>query len=613
MLLPQVQENLAFCRPRILNVPLHEIGDIAMYPVLAKASGVLICLSALVMNAAPPLAAQQASHEPPPVTIRVSTKLVLVDVVVTDKQGNPITGLKPENFTLQEKGKTQKITFFSFPHVQPDQPEPPQLGPGIYSNKPEYRSSGGPVTAILLDAANTPFKDQAYARAQMLRYVQEQLKGGQKIGVFTLTDSLSLLQDFTSDPKVLLAALEKYKPQEQQLQNSVPQPVTAIGPGLDRGALQEAVIQAQSNAQGFQNAQVGYAMDRRVETTLQGMRSLARILGGIPGRKELIWLTAAFPFDLIPENRNVSEAELLADLPNIDIRQKNVDTMAAGAYAATERTTHTQAIRDVAAQLANAQIAIYPIDVRGLASGMEFQREDAANRQRLSSSSAALVRMDDITASQQTMREMAAETGGRAYVNQNEIRAGVAMALGDNAASYTLGYYPEDKKWDGNYRSVKVKVDRQGSEARHRRGYFAIDPTQGKDRKSDQQLAEILRDRAPDTQVIFSAQIKPAENGKVKVLFLVDPNTISAQDASGGSKKLNFVLSANVLSPEGKVLDSRSTKIDQTFDAATYQKILQQGVLVPIELDAKSGKNELRLVVQDARTGFVGSLLASMP
>jgi len=581
-----------------------------MYRIQKKQWNTLVSVIAVAAMLCPGPA---VSQELPGATIRVNTRLVLVDVVVTDKQGHPINGLKAENFTVQEKGKTQKIAFLTTPQqAQPAQP--PQLGPGIYSNKPEFRSPGGPITAILLDGANTPFKDQAYARSQMLKYVRDELKPGQRVGVFTLTNSLGVLQDFTSDPQILLAALQKFQPQEQRLQNATPltSGVTSADGGLHGGgALEVGIAQAVAAAQNFENLQVAYQLERRVEVTLQAMRSLARILGGMPGRKEIIWLTAAFPFELIPQNRDVSEAELLADLPNV--KQKGVDTLAAGSMAENSRESHVQEIRDVASQMANAQIAIYPVDVRGLASGMEFEKEDASSQMGATMASRAVVRMDDMTASQETMREMATETGGKAYVNQNEIKEGVALALADNAAAYTIGYYPEDKKWDGNYRAIKVKVDRD-AEVRSRRGYFAIDPTQVKDKKSEQGVVEALHDAAPDTQVSFSAQVKPGDKGKVNVMFLVDPNTISADDASGGSKKINFVLYAAVLSPEGKILENRSLKVDQTFDAATYQKIMQQGgMLVPMDIDAQAGKNKLQLVVQDQKTGLVGSINAEMP
>jgi VWFA-related protein len=540
----------------------------------------------------------------------VSTRLVLVDVVVTDKQGKPVKGLRAEDFVVQEKGKTQKVAFFSPPREGENQASAATLPTGIYSNKPEYRSSGGPVTVLLLDAVNTPFKDQAYARQQMLKFAREQYQKGQRrFAIYTLTGSLGVLQDFTSDPQVLIAALEKYKPEEQVLQNAVPQPLSG-GAGDAGPGMQAMLAQAQGAAQNFISAQVGYALDRRVEVTLQAMRSLARELGGMPGRKQVIWLTAGFPFELIPENRDVSDAELLADLPNI--QQKSVNTIAAGSIAANERQAYSPQIRDVAAQIASAQISIYPIDVRGLVSGMEFLREDGANRQSLSNPDRAILRVSDVSASQDSMREIAKETGGMAYMNQNEVREGVSLAIADGSASYTLGYYPEDKKWDGKYRSIKVKVNHDNVETRYRRGYFAIDRTQVKDRKPEQEVAEALEDKAPDTQVIFSAQVKPADNGKLRVDFLVDANSLSVDDASGGGKKLNVLVFAAIFSQEGKMLANRSIKVDQAFDANTFQQILQKGMLLHMEIDGKPGKNELRLAVLDNRTGSVGTLLATL-
>jgi VWFA-related protein len=232
------------------------------------------------------LSQAQSSQELPPPTIRVSTRLVLVDVVVMDKQGKPVSGLKAEDFTVEEKGKKQKITFFQTPEAAQQINAPPQLGPGLYSNKPEFRSPGGPLTVLLLDAANTPFSDQAYARQQMLKFVTQQFKPGTRMGVFTLTNSLQVLQDFTGDPEVLLAGLKKYRPQEQELQNAVSQPVSA-GAGSLGVRQANTITQVEANAQTFQSIQMGYAFDRRVDITLNALRSLSRIWGVSPAARTL--------------------------------------------------------------------------------------------------------------------------------------------------------------------------------------------------------------------------------------------------------------------------------------------------------------------------------------
>ena len=192
---------------------------------------------------------------------------------------------------------------------------------------------------------------------------------------------------------------------------------------------------------------------------------MARILGGLPGRKNLIWVTGELPFSFIPEDRLMTEAELGEELPSMNTRR--VGEHAAGNYAATFRASHAQEIRDVASRLATAQVAVYPVDARGLSISTEID-------------------------SQETMREMARETGGRAYVNQNEIRGGVERAFADESAAYSLGYYSDNKKYDGKYRSIKVKVKRDGVEIHSRRGYYAIDPTPTKGYNPQQEVSSAL-------------------------------------------------------------------------------------------------------------------------
>src|SRR6266446_6690387 len=210
------------------------------------------------------------------------------------------------------------------------------------------------------------------------------------------------------------------------------------------------------------------------------------------GRKNVVWLTAALPFDLIPEDRNITDAELLADLPGQG-RQRSVNVNAAGSQAAESRNLYAQEIREAEAQLASANIAIYPVDLRGLVSGME---SSAAAGGSVFSDSAITDRviagLSSVQASQGTMREIAAQTGGKAYVNQNEIKDGIALAASDEKASYSLGYYPENNKWDGKLRNIKVKVAQGDTQLRYRKGYFAIEPGPTKDRNFEQDVAAAL-------------------------------------------------------------------------------------------------------------------------
>jgi VWFA-related protein len=559
------------------------------------------------------LCAQQAQQSAPSIpapTIRVTTHMVLVDAVVTDKQGKAVMGLRPEDFVVEENGKAQKIVSLTTPAENTPVSKPP-LPPGIYSNRPEYRSPGGPITVMLLDALNTPFTNQGYARRQMLSFVQQQFKPTDRMAVFALTGPLTVLQDLTSDPQILYAALQKYKPQSQEFANS-DRPATSAASvtptagsvvtsldastpplvdnsaslGIRGGGSSAGFSGAQAALEAFEGAQVAYAKDQRAIMTLSALGSLARILGGLPGRKNLIWVTGELPFSFIPEDRVMTEAELAEDLPSMNTRR--VGEHAAGNYAATFRASHADEIREIAGRLASAQVAVYPVDARGLSISTEID-------------------------SQETMREMARETGGRAYVNQNEIRVGVERAFADETAAYSLGYYPDNKKYDSKYRSIKVKVKKDGVEVQSRRGYYAIDPTQAKGYNAQQEVGAALADNAPSTLVSFSAQVKPPSTnsvpGKIGVTYLVDASTLSAEDASGG-KRLNAMFYATIYSG-GKIVANSNQKVDQTFDANTYQTILSKGLMLHLDLDPKPG--QLRLAVQDARTGMVGTINAAVP
>ena len=573
----------------------------------------VLAFAILNLTVEPTLRAQQAAAEVPPITFRTNTRLVLVDVVVADKKGQPVTSLKAEDFAVEENGKKQKVSILVPPGTAPQVASTP-APPGILSNHPEHVGPAGIPTVLLLDATNSPFKDQAYARSQMLKYAAEQEQSGRPMAVLALTDRLHVLQQFTSDPQVLLTAIKNFKPEEQILQPGPGPALSSIPPDMSgpRGGPGEAgarLLAAQAEVASFASLQVGYEQERRTLITIEAMRSLSRMLGGLPGRKNVVWLTANFPFDLIPEDRAVSDAELTAELPNI--RQKSLQVNAAGSVAAEQRALHGQEIRQSESQLASANIAIYPVDLHGLVGGMEGTASiSTAHLNDIHGAvlaNMAIAQADSLQASQGTMREVAAETGGKPYMNQNEIKDGIALAAADDKASYQLGYYPENKKWDGKYRNIKVKVAQGDTQIRYRKGYFAVDPTQTKNQNYEQNVAEALQVNAPATQISFMAQAKPGDPGKLRVIFLVDAHTLTAEDAAG-SKKLNVALYASVYASNGKNLATRSLKVDRAFDASTYQQLLDKGMMVPIDMDVPEGGKELRLAVLDNKTGFIGTV-----
>ncbi len=525
------------------------------------------------------LRAQQTSEEVPSFTIRANTRLVVVDAVVRDKKGQPITGLKPEDFTVEENGKRQKIATFTPPGANPESSKAPP--PGILSNHPEFLKAPGPLTVLLLDVANSGFQDQAYGRSQMIKYALEQSHAGKPMAVMALSNHLWMLENFTTDPNVLMTAIHNLHPEAPILETGTPAPRSAAGDTLSPAA-STAFSVARAQLAGFESEVAEYKHDRCVEITLQAMQDLSRMLSGFAGRKTVVWLTASFPFDLIPEDQTMTSAELTADLPSV--RQNSISKSATSGAFGQRVSRYADAIKRAETDLASAGIAIYPVDMRGLMTkGMDVNNMFA-------------------------LQDLAAETGGKAYVNQNEIKDGIELAVADEDASYSIGYYPENKKWDGKFRTIKVKLDHREADVRTRRGYFALEPTPDKNWKPDQEVVEAFQSNGPATQVSFMAQVKPTDPGKARILFLVDGHTLSTEDASGGTK-VNVTFYAGVYNSSGKNLGgTRSIKVDHTFDAATLQQVMAKGLMVPLDIDAPADGKEVRLVVLDNKTGLIGSV-----
>jgi VWFA-related protein len=568
--------------------------------------------------------AQQPAANLPTATIRSNTRLVVVDAVVTDKKGQPVTGLTAEDFVVEENGKKQRIAFFTPPGALGDHKSGAQslsLPPGVFSNRPEFLKPTGVPTILLLDAANSSFKDQAYGRWQMLKYVEEQSHAGMPMAVMTLSDHLHVLQDFTSDPTILATAIRNLRPQEQAHQRGASSRSTNFngnespGPGLISAT---KISLAQAEVAGFQNLVTGYNLEVRTVVTINAMRELSRLLAGFHGRKNVIWVTSDFPFDLIPQDPNMSDAEMITERHGGGGRSLGVN--APGSTVALPRQLHLDEIKQAEAELASANIAIYPVDVGGLVSGMEgISAVHSSGLYADDLSQGALRQTAGLQANQGSMEEVAAETGGKAYLNQNEIRLAESQAASDDKASYTLGYYPDNDKWDGRYRSIKIKLEKSDTQVRYRKGYYAIEPGEVKRNNKangyEEDVASALQVNAPATQVLFTAQAKPTDAGKMRVTFLVDAHTLSSElelelepEEGGGGVKMNVSLFAAVYDSGGKMLGNRGVKVDRAFDAASYKQILDKGMMVPIDMDLPAGGTEIRLAVVDNKTGFIGTV-----
>ncbi len=225
------------------------------------------------------------------------TELVLIPTLVTDKSGNHILGLKQEDFTVLENGAEQKISTFEEITSDPHRLSRPR-NPNEFSNSLAGGPlAGGPsarrITLIVLDLINTPFADQAFARKDLLKYLTQSVDQREPTALYTLTRSgIHVVHDFTTDPRVLVAALHKVKGDAAQMVDS-PEDVESItgtaspdgSAGVDPGAVQTEAQQLQTMMEDAELNFQSFQQRLAITYTLEGMQQVAQALGGFPGRK----------------------------------------------------------------------------------------------------------------------------------------------------------------------------------------------------------------------------------------------------------------------------------------------------------------------------------------
>ena len=254
-----------------------------------------VLLSPTIASAQAPQSSNASAPPQELPAIRSTTRLVQVSVVVQDKKGKPVTGLKKEDFKIFDEGKPQDIAFFSAATAAPLVPGPSLLPPNVFTNRFDLKGQGpGAVTVVLFDALNTAPQDQAYVRKEILRFLQA-LKPQDHVAVYALTSQILILHEFTQDASVLVEAVNRFTPKELAAYDAS-HPAFFDVPALNNDAMwmrfQERVNQA--NAEIADQNKIN-----RVAATSAAIEAIADHVAAIPGRKNLVWVTGGFPLQVI--------------------------------------------------------------------------------------------------------------------------------------------------------------------------------------------------------------------------------------------------------------------------------------------------------------------------
>lgn len=523
------------------------------------------------------------------------TELVLIPTLVTDKSGNHVSGLKKEDFTVQENGAEQKIATFEEINSTAHRVSRPK-NPGEFSNYLAGDASARRITLIVLDLINTAFVDQAYARKDLLKYLTESVDQREPTALYTLTRTgIHVVHDFTTDPRVLVAALHKVKGDASQMVDSAEDVEGLTGSaspdgsaGVDPGAVQNEAQQLQTMMEDAELNFQSFQQRMAITYTLQGLQQIAQALGGFPGRKALIWAGGGFPFSVSDNTMQL-------------------------APAGRDSLTDVLPLYEHTWQLLNdAQIALYPVDVKGLQT-VTTPSASVRNPGKNYGRNMTWRNLD----TQSTMDTFAASTGGRSYYNSNDLVKGFRDAVHDSEEYYMLGYYLDRSKTKPGWRKLAVKVKRDHTQVRARSGFFVTNATIDPENSRTNDISSALQSPFDYTSIPMVARwgkIEPAKDPAKKHLnyeIHLAPDASLINDADNNHVAMDFIALAKT--PEGKAADHPAGQtVDTHLTADRLSAIREAGLVYKGALDLAPGEYAVRLVVRDNLSGRMGSVAAPL-
>ena len=575
--------------------------------ILSLFSAMFMAARAASQSAPPEPAAQQAGARQPGAAqsgyvLKVTTRLVTLDLIAIDSHGNPVRDLKPEDLQVFEEHKAQqKIEHFEYfekltgAGAPGDSTSATRKPANVLSNQFPLDQLKIPPTVILMDSLNTQTSNQQQGRAHMLQLLRT-LPQETPVAVFLLGSSLRILQGFTSDGRLLRAALDRAVTgatvEQDPLEDT--QNTSSYIQNTAADAVGNLGLQSQlSEVQNFEKEEYSMTVDLRAKETLGAMAQIGQYLSGIPGRKNLIWVSESFPFSIAPDPDTGNNP--FAGLRN-----------------------YADQVKLVANALTDVQVAVYPLDVRGLQANQTLSASQNINlpQNRMTGPSmAGRLNQEDIDRQQAqgTMEELAQDTGGKACKNSNDLSGCVMTALKDSSSYYEMSFYPQKVNWDGRFHKIVVKTSRPGVKLTYRRGYYALDaPSLAKKQSPEDHLRQACADQLPSTTIPLTVQALPpgqsgtSQSGLQFMLVISAAGLGSVQD--GNSYNLNIRMADCEFAQKNTIFKLNERELTKTVSAEVFRSWQSIGIPEHVALMPAADTRRIRFVVLDVSSGLTGAI-----
>jgi VWFA-related protein len=540
-------------------------------------------------------------------TLRVETQLVQVPVIVTDKQGRLVEGLTKEDFAVKEDGKLQRIAVFepvkhqSVPQIKLPVPE------GVFTNR-VVQQGPARLTIIAIDAVSTAVTEKEQARKTILDFISNNISVDQPVALIMLGEhKIKVLHDFTTDPRVLIAALKNISggheaatgiAQDNAIVQTQASPLISGNQAMFN---QMAAAETDTIQTAFQSFFIGQRRSM-VSHTLDAFNEIAQAFVGIPGRKSLIWITNG-------ESISTGDLDIAASLdPAQTMNSSTALPNPSGSRSRGSSVTITEAGPRVNEYferswrlLNESNIAVYPLDISN-------QSNPAFTDPSLRVRSALHRPVNNLD----KLEQFAESTGGTVCYHSTELDDCFKKANEDAQDYYMLSYYADRTNTRQGWREIRVTVDKRDVKVRARTGYYRQRSNPG-DKKAA--YSEILN--AIGSPLEFSSvplevkidKISPIEDNatKKRISFLLFvPPTADFLSAKDHSMDLAFAAVAKLpnATPVGQFL----TEAAGIVKPAAAADLSIHGFVMPAAIDLEPGNYEMKCVVRNNQNGRIGSV-----
>jgi VWFA-related protein len=523
------------------------------------------------------LAAQQVGQNKTPgaadtPTFTVSRSLVVERVSVKDKSGNPVEGLSAKDFTVTEDGAAQEIKFFEYQRleetVENAVPLPPIGAPQYFKKLPSTQIAGEipgktqykdkRLLAMYFDMSSMPVPDQIRALGAAQKFIKTQMTAADLIAIMQYTGSaVQVAQDFTNDRERLLGIIQTM--------------IVGDGEGFDEST-SDASASDSGAAFGQDDSEFNiFNTDRQ----LAALQTAAKMLGHLNEKKALVYFASGLNLNGLD-----NQAQLHA--------------------------TVNAAIR--------AGVAFWPIDARGLVASAPLgdATRGSPGGNAMYTGASAMAASSSFSKSQDTLFTIAADTGGKALLDNNDLAAGVVKAQKSITSNYIIGYYTSNEALNGKFRRVKIALNNgMTASLDYSQGYYA-----GKvfakftAADKERQLEDALMLGDPITELTIAMEVDYFQLNRAEYfvpIMVKIPGSELALARKGGAERTLIDFITEVKDDFGTTIQNVRDKADIKLSDATAAELTKRRIQYPTGFTLLPGKYTIKFLARDAETGRIGT------